>query len=82
MFFFGIFIFLDIDDCITMRIAILQLFLILNAIMMKCLSCLWENFLFWLCSNYIFCSKDDKCNGYAMVLFEHATRGFDNSSLG
>jgi len=24
----------------------------------------------------------DKCNGYAMVLFEHATRGFDNSSLG
>jgi hypothetical protein len=31
---------------------------------------------------YIDCSKDDKCNGYAMVFFEHATRGFDNSCLG
>jgi hypothetical protein len=54
----------------------------LNAIMMKCLSCLWESLLFWLCSNYIYCSKDDKYNGYAMVLFEHATRGFDSSYLG
>jgi hypothetical protein len=34
-----------------------------------------------LCSNYIYCSKDDKCNGYAMILFERATRGFDSSCL-
>jgi hypothetical protein len=54
----------------------------LNAIMMKCLSCLWESLLFWLFSNYIYYSKDDKCNGYAMVLFEHATRDFDSSCLG
>jgi hypothetical protein len=39
-------------------------------------------FLFWLYSNYIYCSKDDKCNGYAMLIFEHATRGFDSSCLG
>jgi len=37
---------------------------------------------FWLCSNYVYCSKDGKCNGYAMVLFEHATRSFDSSCLG
>jgi hypothetical protein len=49
---------------------------------MKCLSCLWESLLFWLFSNYIYYSKDDKCNGYAMVLFEHATRDFDSSCLG
>jgi hypothetical protein len=54
----------------------------LYAIMMKCLSCLRESFLFWLCSNYIYCSKYDKYNGYTMVLFEHATRGFDSSCLG
>jgi hypothetical protein len=26
--------------------------------------------------------KDDKYNGYAMALFEHATRDFDSSCLG
>jgi hypothetical protein len=30
---------------------------------------------------YIYCSKDDKCSGYAMVLFEHATSNFDSSCL-
>jgi hypothetical protein len=35
-----------------------------------------------LCSNYIYWSKDDKCNGYATVLFDHATKGFDSSCLG
>jgi hypothetical protein len=54
----------------------------INAILIKCLSCLRESFLFWLYSNYIYCSKDDKYNGYAMALFEHATRDFDSSCLG
>jgi hypothetical protein len=40
-----------------------------------------ESFFSWLYSNYIYFSKDDKYNGYAMVFLEHATRGFDSLCL-